>query len=272
MFWDINNAIQEGEFNAGNIGASSPTAIALSPDGQYLYIADKYDRCIYQVILTTPFDVTSATSTSSTTSTSSFYHGKKEVYGLSISADGSYLYVGSNYSSTQYIYQYSMTSCWDISTAQYSGKLFSFGDSRGISFAENGAKLYWVNDNGYIYQKDLTTPYDISTSANLKSINLSITYLGHVFISTDGSYAFTTQWYSSSIGIKRFSLSTKYDITTAVYDNMVFPINNYDSRSPGLWFKDDGSYMFTSSDLSSKVRAFFIYKEPPTFIPQVSIL
>ena len=78
--------------------------------------------------------------------------------GLAFSADGTKAYVGGDTNNT--IYQYTLSTAWDISTGSYASKSLSVAAQddgiSGIVFSSDGTKIYMVGlATDAIYQYEL---------------------------------------------------------------------------------------------------------------------
>jgi len=147
--WDISTANYSQDFPIG-IFESQPSGIFLKPDGTKLYVIGFTGDDINEFNLGTAFDV----STSSYVQNFSVSPQDTFPNGLFFNPDGSKLYVlgRTNYA----VYEYALSSAWDISTASYSGITFSLvsqeGTPTGIFFKSDGSKMYFVVSAGTIYQ------------------------------------------------------------------------------------------------------------------------
>lgn len=119
---------------------------------------------IYQYTLSTPWDI----STSSYDSVSSSTLGQDtNMFGIFVRKDGKKLYTcgGQNDS----IYQYSMTTAWDLSTKSYDSKSLSVTSEETtptvIEATTDGSRFYLLGSANTIFQYNLGTPWDISTGA-----------------------------------------------------------------------------------------------------------
>lgn len=102
-------------------GDTSPYAVNISDDGTKLYILGDTNNRVVELILDTAWDVTSARnpyktfSVSSQTTTSS---------AITFKTDGTKMYVMSS-TTADVVYQYSLSTAWDVSTATYESKSFT---------------------------------------------------------------------------------------------------------------------------------------------------
>ena len=167
------------------------------------------------------------------------------------------------------LFQYNLTSAWDLSTASYSNNTINLGsqstDMKSIMFNDTGTKMYALGgSDGKIYQYTLSSPFEISTatydgsaadyiipqynSANPNPVDFSF--------NTDGTKLYILQGYGNAI--HRYSLSVAYDTSTTTNDLVMDAINTSfyvgsghpsgltsigSAYSPGFVFNQDGSYV-----------------------------
>ena len=167
--------------------------------------------------------------------------------GMEISSDGTKLYIGEDGGT---IYQFNMSTAYDIETISYSGNSFDTGFSslRDFSFSINGLKLYSIHDGSdSIYEHTLTTAWDLSTasySSNSLDISSQFTTIRGVQISSDGTKIFGM----GGIGtVYQYSLSTPYDLSSASYDSVSFAPGTITTASRGLQIVND-TFMFINGD------------------------
>ena len=149
------------------------------------------------------------------------------------------------------VYQYTMSTANDITTASYDSKSFDFstqeGSPRTIHIKDDGTKLYTVGTtNDTVYQYTLSTAWDVST-ASYDSVSFSVssqstTPVG-MFIGNSGSNLYI---YDGTEVIYQYTLSTAWDVSSASYDSKSFSVSAQDTNGKGLWFKSDGTIMYTS--------------------------
>ena len=165
------------------------------------------------------------------------------------------------HSSTDTAYQYTLSTAWDVSTGAYASKSFSFAaqdsDPLGIYFKPDGTKVYITGfTNQAVYQYSLSTAWDIST-ASYDSVSFSVSSQdvpGNIFFKPDG-----TKFYVVGVAndtVYQYSLSTAYDLSTASYDSVSFSVASQDSGSKGLYFKPDGTEMYTVGSTNDSVYLY----------------
>jgi len=160
------------------------------------------------------------------------------------------------------IYQYSLSSAFDVSTASYDSVSFSVNSqspySYGFSFNDDGTKIYVLGNTGSIYQYSLSTAFDLST-ASYDSVSFNA---GSQDVNT---YAIKfnsagTKMYISGAGapasIYQYSLSSAFDLSTASYDSVSFNVSSQETSPYGLVFKSDGTKMYVSGFSSDSVHQY----------------
>lgn len=165
--------ISTGSENAGNkvSVSSSPTGLFFKPDGMKMYMTDNTTDRVYQWTLNNAWDIHPATVTAGTSIDISGTDTSPN--GLFISDDGTKMYIAGEVNKT--IYQYTLLTPWDTSTASYGGKSFSVAseldgvestDLEDLVFVGNGTRLIVAGSVGdYLYQYDLSTAWDINTAS-----------------------------------------------------------------------------------------------------------
>lgn len=192
--------------------------------------------------------------------------GATEVYWFFISDDGYHMYSGASTT----IFQYDLTSPWDITTASFVQSLnwystFYFPNNptstsqSAVYITSDGLNLYY-SEGSYdrVHQFYMTTPWDIST---LKKRSPVITPTGstglwNVKFGNNGSKLYYTKE-GTSDSMYQYSLSTPYDLNTASYDSVTY--NGYtsqDATATGLSFKSDGTKMYITGQNSDTVYQY----------------
>ena len=108
--WDLSTAVEVGDEFSG----TSINNFFMKPDGTKLYTIYN-NASVKEYSLSVAFDITS---TLTNTSTMSISHGTDKL-GLFIGDSGTKMYIGTN--GTDSIYQYNLSTAWDLSTASDSG-------------------------------------------------------------------------------------------------------------------------------------------------------
>jgi len=228
---------------ASQVGTS--TGVAFKPDGTRMWVTSNGPDGIFQYTLSTAWDI----STASYDNTNHPANGAAYPQGLSLSSDGTKIYVIC--STNDRVYQYAMSTAWSLATAnsdaeqQYeiSGQ---DGSATDVIFSNDGTKMYVVgNANNTIFQYTLSTAWSISSASYAsKSFQVSsqdTTPTGADF-NADGTKMFVVG--STNGNVYRYSLSTAFDVSTASYDNQSFSVSTQATYPYGVAFKPDGAKMY----------------------------
>jgi hypothetical protein len=173
------------------------------------------------------------------------------------------------------IFQYSLSTAYDISTASYDSVNFSFASQdpypTAATFNNNGTKLFMLGqDNNNVYEYSLSSAYNISTLSYTTSFSVSseaIDGQGLAF-NADG----TKMYYSKdggSAAVYSYSLSSAFDISTASYDNTNYNWSGTTTDGSSLQFSNDDSKFYLVSSGADAVYQFAVGTEitssPVTF-------
>lgn len=175
--------------------------------------------------------------------------------GMAFSADGAKLYVVSPV--TDSVYQYSLSTAWDLSTATYDSVSFSVAGQQttpeGVTFKPDGTKMFICGSaNTDIHQYGLSTPWDLSTAAYDSVFFTASGETGLIRdckFKPDGTKAFV--YGEGNRKVSEYVFSTAWDLTTASYTSAADFFPSQDSGQKGLEFSVDGLTLFmvgTSQD------------------------
>ena len=202
------------------------------------------------------FDISSASYESKTFSFSSQDSIPRQIY---IRDNGLDMYmVGAN---NDNVFQYTLSTAWDISTASYASKTFSVSSEEsnpsGISFKSDGTKMYISGATGDdISQYSLSTAWDITTASfdNVTAGSGQDTGVSGVFFKYDG-----TKFYmmgQADTDINEFNMSTAWDISTASFNQKSSSISSYEGAPWNLYFSTDGTKVFVIGTTGDEVNEF----------------
>lgn len=250
--WDISGIVSNYALYVGDQEAS-PQSVTLKTDGAKMYVLGGTGDDVNEYDLSTAYQVASgsyiqAKSVAAQTGTSPVKVQFKD--------DGTKMYVLSVTNDT--IFQYSLSTAWDVSTATYDSISFSVttqeATPRGMFIGDSGTKLYVVGETtDTVYQYTLSSAWDLSTasySGLSKSVNAQEAAPYAVFIGKSGSTMYILG--TANDTVYQYTLSTPWDVSTATYASKSFLVNVYDGTPTGLWFKDDGlSFYITGSDIDT---------------------
>lgn len=156
----------------------------LHPKGEKLFLSGYATSSLYSLTLGTSWDISTADSASLSTFNSTELGAPSTAGGAmpEFSLDGTKMYLtkyGTG-ASDNIIYQYTLSTPWDITTATYDSKSFNMSQNLfnaghyGFSFTNNeGTKAIATNVFGGVTQGlTLSTGYDISTASKVDSVNI----------------------------------------------------------------------------------------------------
>lgn len=196
----------------------------VSPNGLNLYIVTITDGAsnpgkIYWYTMTTAWDVSTASYTGISKSISAQTEHTTQV---KFSGDGLRMYALFEDANT--VFQYTLTTAWNITTASYSGNSKDTNTevvaARGIALKADGTALYVVDAAGTLYQYPLLVAWDISTASYI-SQSLSLAHAGEssechgLTFKPDGTRIILADYFDQSV--REYDLTTPWDVTTAVY-------------------------------------------------------
>jgi DNA-binding beta-propeller fold protein YncE len=168
---------------------------------------------------------------------------------MAFNTDGTKMYIIGRSANT--VFQYNLSTGFDLSTASYSNTSFSVGLQANwpndVSFSTDGTKMY-VTDTQHpdtIYQYSLSTAFDVSTASyNNVELVISTNSPGNVAFqfSRDGTKMFVID--GNTDEIQQYSLTSAFDVSTATYDNISFSTTNEDTIPYGLFFNPEGTRLY----------------------------
>jgi DNA-binding beta-propeller fold protein YncE len=235
--------------------SNAPTDLSFSSDGTKVYAVDQTDDTIYQYTLSTAWDISTGSYASKSLSVAS---EETNPLGLAFSSDGTKAYVVGSTNDT--IYQYTLSTAWDISTGSYASKSLSVTSEEtnpmALSFSSDGTKAYVVGTtNDTIYQYTLSTAWDISTGSYAsKSLSVAAQETGpfSLAFSSDGTKAYIAGAVNSTI--YQYTLSTAWDVSTGSYASKSLSVT--DSAYSGLAFSSDGTKVFGISNARDTIYQY----------------
>ena len=151
--WDI-TTIGTATTGAPNVG-TLVRGIRFSSDGTKMYAADRANRQIEQFNLSTAWDISSPSASATPDEVFSVSAQALTPFLHSFNPDGTKFWITDITSDT--LYEYDLSTAWDISTGSYSGNSLSLGSQDGTplggAFKSDGSKMYLAGDaTNTIYQ------------------------------------------------------------------------------------------------------------------------
>ena len=213
---------------------NAPTGLFFSPDGLNMYVCGSTGDDVNQYTLSTAWDVSTATFLQ-LFSTAAQDTNPQDVF---FKPDGLSMYIMGSANDT--VFQYTLSSAWDISTASYASKSFSVtsqeNSATGLWFKSDGTVMYVIGStNDTVFQYNLGTAWDVST-ASYASISFSVASQentpNQVNLGADG----LTMWVLGSNGddISEYALGTAWNVSTATFVNNLY-VGFQDTGPNGLF-------------------------------------
>ena len=255
--YDLSVAAYDSVFLSVGSQDTVPTGITFNNDGTKMYITGSGIDRVYQYSLSTAFDLSTASYDSVSFSVSG-QDGQPQ--GLDFNNDGTKMYlIGSGNDS---VYQYSLSTAFDLSTTSYDSVSFSITaqdeGARGITFNNNGTKMYMVGQNtASAYQYSLSTAFDLSTASyDSVSFNFSSQESGSTSIAfnNDGTKLYMVGTVNDTM--HQYSLSTAFDLSTVSYDSVSFNVSSQDTVPQGLAFNNDGTKLYMVGSTNDSVYQY----------------
>ncbi len=247
---NINTASYDNVSKNVNAQDTNPYGLFFKSDGTKMYVVGYHDDDILQYSLSTAWDLSTASYDNVNFSIAS---QEQNAVNLFFKSDGTKMYVmGYNYT----VYQYSLSTAWDLSTASYDNVSKSAGNnSICLFFKSDGTKMYTVaSSTTRVYQYSLSTAWDISTASydskyyNLSSQDSSPSY---IFFNLNGTKMYLCGETNNTLF--QYSLSTAWDISTLSYDSLSFSVKNQLTSFGGIFFKSDGTKFYIMGNSNDTV-------------------
>ncbi len=207
--WDLSTAV----YNSVNITTQewACRGIAFSSDGYILYEVDSTNAKIYEYILSVAWDLSTAVYSNVNIGTQT-----PSPQSVAFSLNGEKMYEGGQ-NAGGHIYEYDLSTAWDISSAVYNSVTISGQDyySSGIAFSSDGYKMYETgSSDDKIHEYALGTAWDLSTAVyNSVNIDTRDGYPAGITFSPNGGKMYETG--KDADLIYQSYLGTLWDISTA---------------------------------------------------------
>lgn len=205
---------------------------------------------------TGPWDVSTAVydSVSFVTSEDSF------MFSMKFKPDGTKMYLFGTQNDT--VYQYSLSSAWDINTASYDGVSFSVGSQdsniNGINFKPDGTRMYAVGStNDSVYQYNLSTAWLLS-SASYSGVSFSVASQDSspesVAFKPDGNVMYVCG--DANNRVYQYNLLSAWSLSSVSYTGKSLLVSTQESNPKGIAFKPDGTKVYVIGSGSDSVNQY----------------
>ena len=240
--WDLSTVSYLQNFSVAT-QETNPNGIFFKPDGTKMYVLGASGDDVNEYDLSTAWDISTATYLQlfsvSTEDTSP--------RGIFFKDDGLKMYAVGDIGDA--VYEYDLSTAWDISTASYLQNFSVFTQETsptGLSFKPDGTKMYVVGQTSAgVSEYDLSTAWDLSTASFLQlfSVAFQDTDPQAVFFKTDGTKMYVAG--NSGNDILEYNLGTTSTVTLpAAVENTPAQTLTPDTRV---------TYEFTTADAGTTV-------------------
>lgn len=226
-----------------------------SSDGKRFYYTDQNSDTVHEIEVTTPWDLSTATSSS----VRSFSVSSQTVdpRGIALGESDSKLFIMGNNNDTIFKYNLSFfgeeySTPWSLSNPSFAHKspLLTSQESNpyGLDFKSDGTKLYVIGTSSSdILQYSLSTPFDVSTATydNIATTGLVGSGYDLVF-KRDGTKVFVID---GRRYIEEYNLSTPWDLSTisSMVNQLDTEVEFDDNHQYGFYVKPDGTRLYVTS-------------------------
>jgi hypothetical protein len=242
--YDLSNASYDSK--SLNVAGQDivPTHITFNTDGTKMYVTGLINDSVYQYSLSTAFDVSTASYDSVSFSISGQMGNPR---GTVFNTDGTKMYIIDNVN--QSVFQYSLSTAFDLSTTSYDSVSFSVASQEtspfDVAFNNAGTKMYIVGQiSDSVFQYSLSTAFDLST-ASYDSVSFSVASQAlipySISFNATGSKMFVLD--NNTLSVLQYSLSTDFNLSTASYDTVSFTISQM-TNPVGMVFNANGTKMY----------------------------
>ncbi|PSO46393.1 MAG: hypothetical protein BRC24_02220 [Parcubacteria group bacterium SW_4_46_8] len=221
------------------------TGVTFNTDGTKMFVVDEDNNKVESYVLSSAYDLSSNVSFKRSFDVSTQSSLPTEV---TFNPAGTSMFVTDRNGG---IYSYNLTNGYDLSNVTYNTNkdLTSNVDQpTDVTFNGDGSKMFIADRNSKaIHSYTLSSAYDLSSNVSFgHTFNLTggtqINNTEAVGFSNDGTRMFASVDKSSSV--KKYTLSTGWDLTTASYSGSVLTVGSEDRSPRGIAFNGDGTKLF----------------------------
>jgi hypothetical protein len=257
--WDLSAA----SYDSVNFAPTGTWGFTFQPDGTAFFTADRgfgsggFAAKVRKYTMSTPWDLSTASLSQTYTAT--------QIGGafndVEFNDDGTKMYLLDQGGPAK-IFQYTLTTGYDLSTASYASKSLDVSatvpGAQHMVFKPDGTKV-WVTNQSTVYEFTLSTPWDISTGSYAsKSYNNAArdAQTNSTFFKSDGTRMWMIGAFNSgNPGIYQFDLSTAWDVTTASFVGDLH-IGSRDTSPRDLYISPNGTKLYFIGTATNKAYQY----------------
>lgn len=246
--FDISAAV----YASKNVSLSAQYTVMFSEDGT-VFVGGSPGGLFFQFTCGTPWDLSTAVDASKSYNPTA---QDTQMRGGCFANSGAKMFLTGRVNDR--VYQYDLSTDYDITTSTYASKFFSTAaqetDPQGVVLSPDGTKAYVVGlQNNTVYQYTLSTPWDASTgtyATKSKSVAAQGTDMQDLYINPDGTKLFVLDGTNKTV--YQYTIGTPFDISTASYDSVSFSTATQTSNPVGMTFSENGAHMYIGDTTLSK--------------------
>ena len=240
----------ESETSSQSVGG-----IHVKPGGDSFYVANGRD-VIHRYNLTNSWDLSSASYTGDSYSVSSQINYATDLF---FKPDGTKMFVLGG-GTSEYIYEYSLTNPWDITSASYNNTSLNISgednNPNGMHIKEEGDRFFIIGrGDDSVWSYSMSSAWDIG-SGSYDNIKFDVSrpsryengYPTDIFVKPGGEKFFVM--FAAGEDILSYDLSSTWDVTTASYSGKQFSVSSEDVFPQGIYFKEDINKLFLLGEAS----------------------
>ena len=245
--------------------------LTFNNDGTKMYTT-QYDKNgagqqsdnVYEYVLTTAYDISTATLNNTKTVHVTGTHGNGDTLiptQVVFNNDGTKMFIADHASNN--IDYWSLTTAFDVSTASLEGRYDISGQEirvNSVAFNNDGTRMIIAgvgnNSQHHLNEYSLDTAFDLSsgvTHLNTEDLSSLHSYINGVTFNHDGTKMYTID--TTTDDISQFKLTTPYDVSTYSLEG-TFDVESHDTGAREVAFSHDGSKMFFIGNGNNKVFEF----------------
>ena len=237
--------------------------VEFNNNGTKMYVVTQEASATYgpitEWVLSTAYDITTATFNYS-------YYPPCVLLsaGIGFANNGTKMYINDNNSLNKRIYEFTLSTGYDLSTATFGSSGYSkyyydnqSGLCNGIFFKPDGTKLYLQSDTyNSVDEYALSTAWDITTASYTARFDVSASNAtpASLNFNNDGTKFYVAN--KATFILYQYNLTTAYDVTTASYSGSSFDFSAWVGFYRDFQFKPDGTKLFIFDDTSNQVKAY----------------
>jgi sugar lactone lactonase YvrE len=262
--YDISGGLTLSESFSVGSQVGNISAVAFNSDGTKMFALDQLGgRDVNEYTLSTAYDVSTATFVDAFIVNTQ----APSPTGVAFSADGTTMIVVCT--SNDAVFQYTLSTGFDVSTASYASKTFSISGQEasptGIALNSDGTKMFIVGSQGDdVNEYTLSTGYDVTTASFVDSFSVATeaTSPSEVIFNPSGTKMYVVGQTTGKVF--QYSLSTGFDVSTASYDSVGISVSSEDTAPKGLALNGDGTKLYIGGDTNNTVYGYDITELSPS--------